>query len=133
MQGRRGATRRDLPAVFLFYGVFVWLFAILLACSDIGRLAVGSPLQTISGTVESIFHKSGRSGNYFNLVVQTPAGPRHLTEEDLLMRSVPEARRFAPGDMVTAEVRHQALHDEDWCWALKRNGKVILTLDQTER
>jgi hypothetical protein len=115
MQGRRGATRRDLPAVFLFYGVFVWLFA------------------TISGTVESVFHKSGRSGNYFNLVVQTPAGPRHLTEEDLLMRSVPEARRFAPGDMVTAEVRHQALHDEDWCWALKRNGKVILTLDQTER
>jgi hypothetical protein len=62
-----------------------------------------------------------------------PAGPRHLTEEDLLMRSVQEARRFVPGDTVTAEVRHQSLHDQDWCWSLTRNGKVILTLDQTER
>jgi hypothetical protein len=133
MQSRRGATRRDLPAILLFYGVFVWSFAILFACSDIGRLAVGSPLQTISGTVESVFHEYGRSGNYFNLIVQTSAGPRHLTEEDLLMRSVPEASRFAPGDTVTAEVRNQSLHDVDWCWALTRNGRVILTLDQTER
>lgn len=133
MPGRRGATRRDLPAILLFYGVFISLFAALFGFSDTGRLAVGSPLQTISGTVESVFHRYGRGGNYFNLIIQTSAGPRHLTEEDLLMRSVPEARRFAPGDTVTAEIRHQQLHDLDWCWALTRNGRVILTLDQTER
>lgn len=133
MRDRRGVTRRDLPAVLLFYGVFVWLFAILFACSDIGRLAAGSPLQTISGTVESVFHRYGKSGNYFNLIVQTSDGPHQLTEEDSLMRSVPEARHFVPGDVVTAEVRHQSLHNLDWCWALERNGTVILTLDQTER
>ena len=133
MQRRRGATRRDLPALLLFYGIIVWVFAILFACSDIGRLAAGSPLETVSGTVVSVFRREGKAGNYFNLIVQTPGGLRHLTQEDLLMWPLPEAHHFIPGDRIRAKVRHQTLHDLEWCWELNRNGIEILTLDQTER
>jgi hypothetical protein len=136
MQGRRGANRRDLPAILLFYSVFVWAFAILFACEDLGPfklLAPGSPLETISGTVQRVFHEPGSRELYFNLIVLTPHGPRHLTDEDFIIRTVPEAGLFVPGDAVTAKVRHQSLHDLDWCWELSRNGRVILTLGQTER
>jgi hypothetical protein len=136
MQGRRGATRRDLPVILLFYGVCVWGFAVLFACMDMrpfGLLASGSPLQTVSGTVQRVFHEPGSRGRYFNLIVLTPNGPRHLTDEDFIVRNVPEAHDFAPGDAVTAKVRHQSLHKLDWCWELSRNGTVLLTVDQTER
>lgn len=133
MSKRRRATRRDLPAFLLFYGVFIWLFAILFAYVDNGRLAADKPIERISGTVENVFHEYGRSGNYFNLTVQTSDGFHHLTEEDALMRTLPEARRFVTGDTVTAEVRHQSQHNLDWCWGLARNGNTILTIDETHR
>ena len=132
MPTRRGATRRDLPAICLFYGVYIWFFALLLLPND-HRLANGSEIQSVSGTVERVFHEHGKSGNYFNLVVRASDGHHHFTEEGLLSRTIPEMARFVPGDLVTAQAKHDARKNLDWCWALARNGHIILTYDQTER
>lgn len=133
MSTRRGVTRRDLPSVCVFYAVLILPFAIVFSFPDNHRLAKDSELQFLSGRVENVFHKYGRDGNYFNLHIEASDGSHRLTQEDLLSETIPAMFRFAPGDLVTAEVRHDSRNGMDWCWELTRNGQEILTYAQTER
>jgi hypothetical protein len=132
---KRGATRRDSPALCLIYAAIFALVAIGLPFAASLDLAKESDLQTIAGSVQSAprVTNGGKGGVKLHIFVQGRDGLHHLTQEDL-SRDVPVVMDLRAGDNVTARVKHDSLgRDLDWLWELKRDGNTILSYEQTLR
>jgi hypothetical protein len=128
------ATRRDLPAICLIYGVIFALAALGLPLGAKLDMAQKSELHTISGIVQDSSRTDlPKAGRKLHILVQHSNRVYHLTQDDLSYE-VPALRSLRPGDNVTALVRHDFLgRDLEWVWEVQRDGVTILSYDQTQR
>jgi hypothetical protein len=132
---KRGATRRDSPALCLIYAAIFALAALGLPFAANLDLAKESDLHTVAGTVQSAprVTNGGKGGIKLHIFVRGSDGLHHLTQDDLSW-DVPGIMSLRAGDNVTARVRRDRLgRNLDWLWELKRDGNTILSYEQTVR
>jgi len=133
MNPRRKATRRDLPALCVIYGVIFAFAALVLPLGARLDMAKRSELYSISGTVQDMSRTDPpKAGPKLHIFVQDSNRVHHLTQHDLSYE-VPALRRLRPGDNVTALVRRDFLgRNLEWVWEVQRDGVTILSYDQTQ-
>lgn len=130
-----GATRRDLPAMFLMYGVIFALgaFGLPIANNLDNKIIQEKDLQSISGTVQSAPRTtSGKGSMHLHIYLRASNGIFHLVQDDLT-RSVPAIMDLRTGDRVTARVSPDRTREVNWLWELRREGSTILSYEDTCR
>lgn len=133
MSTHRRATRRDLPALCLIYGVILALAALGLPLGAKLDMTKRSELHAIYGTVQDMSRTNlSKAGPKLHIFVQDSNGLHHLTQDDMSCE-VPALRSLRAGDNVTALVRRDFLgRNLEWVWEVQRDGVTILTYDQTQ-
>ena len=133
MGTHRRATRRDLPALCLIYGVILAFAALALPLGAKLDLAKRSELHSISGTVRDTSRTNlSKAGPKLHIFVQDSNRLHHLTQDDLSYE-VPAVRSLRAGDSVTVLVRRDFLgRNLEWVWEVQRDGVTILSYDQTQ-
>lgn len=133
MSSRRKTTRRDLPGICLVYGAIFALTAVALPIASRFDMASPSNLEMISGQVELVSHTGGgKTVPTLEILVRGSGGLHHLWQEDLT-KDVPALKSLRAGDLITAMARptHRLGRDLDWLWELRRDGVVLLSVEET--
>lgn len=133
MSSQRKTTRRDLPGICLVFAVIFALSAVALPIAarfDMARTgAARSNLQMISGQVVFVSHTyGGKVTPKLEIFVRRSDGLHHLTQDDLT-KDVPALKSLRVGDLITAMA--QPGRESDWLWELRRNGAVLLSVEET--
>jgi hypothetical protein len=136
-RSQRKATRRDLPGFCLVFAAIFALSAVALPIAsrlDIASArAARSNLQMISGQVELVSHTyGGKTAPQLEILVRGSDDLHHLWQEDLT-KDVPALKSLRVGDLITAMARptHRLGRDLDWLWELRRDGVVLLSVEET--
>jgi hypothetical protein len=83
----------------------------------------------ISGEVVLILHtRGGKTTPRLDIFVRCSDRLHHLTEDDLT-KDVPALKALRQGDLITAMV--QSGRDLDLLWELRRNGTMLLSVEET--
>lgn len=133
MSVRRKTTRRDLPGICLVFAAIFGLSAVALPIASrfdmASARAARSNLQMISGQVVFVSHTyGGKVTPKLEIFVRGSDGLHHLTQDDST-KDVPALKSLRVGDLITAMARPG--RDLDWLWELRRNGAVLLSIEET--
>src|SRR5215469_5576175 len=134
MNTKRKATRRDLPALCVIYGVIFAFAALALPFGARLDMAKRSELHSISGTVQDMSRTNPpKASPKLHILVKTGNRLHHLIQNDLSY-DVPAVWSLRAGDNVTALVRRDFFgRNLEWVWEVQRDGVTILSYDQTQR
>jgi len=134
MNPKRKATRRDLPALCVIYGVIFAFAALALPFGARLDMAKRNELHSISGTVQDMSRTDPpKTSPKLHILLKTGNRLHHLIQNDLSY-DVPAVRSLRVGDNVTALVRRDFFgRNLEWVWEVQRDGVTILSYDQTQR
>jgi hypothetical protein len=132
MSLQRKTTRRDLPGICVGFAVIFALSAVALSIASRLDMASPSDLQMISGQVVFVTHTyGGKITPKLEIFVRGSDGLHHLTQDDLT-KDVPGLNSLRVGDLITAMAKRDTLgRDLNWLWELRRNGAVLLSVEET--
>lgn len=134
MSSQRKTTRRDLPGICVCFAAILALSAVALWVASRLDMATATPsnLQMISGQVELVSHRSGgKAVPKLEILVRGSDGLHHLTQDDLT-KDVPALRSLRVGDQITAMARPDKRgRDLDTLWELRRDGAMLLSVEET--
>src|ERR1700744_2394333 len=133
---RRKATRRDLPAFLLIYGVTFAVAALCWPFASDSFLPKKNDLRTISGIVQRAPYitRPGRGGDMLHIFVRDSDGLYLLIQDDMdnvVPGIMDPIMKLRVGDKVTARVKRDSLFDHDWLWEMQQGGITILSYQDT--
>lgn len=125
-------TRRDLPSMFILFGLASVMFAMIMSFVATKAIEKDSDLQPISGIVESVDEEHlFRFGPKLRIVIHDGSRLYSLTQDHLAYLA-PGTLNLQRGSRITARVNQDLIsRDLKWIWELKQNGNTILSYEDT--
>jgi hypothetical protein len=133
MADRRNLTARDMPALLVLFGGVLGAGAVGMPFAEQLDMANERDLISVSGQVVRIYVTNRpKAGRMLQVALKSSDRILNLTQKDM-SAVIPAIGSIKPGDEIDARVRHDALgRDLDWIWALNRDGKTVVSYQDTE-